>query len=828
MATSGNYSRTTSTQTTGFRDAGPYEAIVVNNLDTKYMGSLVVELLRYTSAGGTPERSGQLLNVRYLSPFYGVTPHAAITPNDGYEHTQKSYGMWMVPPDVGTKVLVIFAEGNPNFGYWIGCIPADYMNFMVPDGRASTENTTAITPPPLRGRKLPVGEYNKSIETGARVDPTLFEKPYNKDFSETLEIQGLLTDEARGTTTTSARREIPSMVFGVSTPGPKDRRDGAPTTEIGSRGRKVTVPSNRLGGSSFVMDDGDERFVRATHAEDGPPIYKNKGANEEGGDRTIPQNELIRLRTRTGHQILMHNSEDLIYIGNSRGTTWIEMTSDGKIDIHAQDSVSIMTENDLNITAERDINMEAGRNINLKAAGRNTKGETGRVQIEAKNDYNLHVGRNSKITVMKNQHIAVKETQYIDTTKSLHIKSGQDNRLTATGNTFINSGKEHRETATYIHMNGPNAPVANPAKTVEPLSVHTLPRVKPGSLIGSYETILTRSPQHEPWPHHENLDPMVFKKGETDRDAPGSLQSSDRVLTPDTFYKNLQGRTSSSFVSGSGGNITSGNISRGAGNGQTPVPPANYSSDFEFSSELGSLSARYESRGNPATIGWDSTGGFSYGTYQLAANRGVMNEFHAWLSVNHPSLEQGLRAAGGPTGARAGTDAYKAAWAQIMATPAGAEAQHQYAVVAYFVPSSNSIKNRTGLDVTLRSKTVQDVVWSTGIQHGPGGARNIFQRALATLGYPPSEITNTQPTDAALVRAVYAERRANNGSKYFGSSTAAVRSSVVNRFHNEEADALRSLEQEIQAAQANPPVAEPTDNTAEIPPVSPHRPGENN
>ena len=65
----GNYTRTTSSQTTGFKDAGPYEAIVVNNLDTKYMGSLVVELLRYTSAGGTPERSGQLLNVKYLSPF---------------------------------------------------------------------------------------------------------------------------------------------------------------------------------------------------------------------------------------------------------------------------------------------------------------------------------------------------------------------------------------------------------------------------------------------------------------------------------------------------------------------------------------------------------------------------------------------------------------------------------------------------------------------------------------------------------------------------------------------------------------------------------------
>ena len=819
----GNYTRTTSTLRSESKDIGPYEAIVINNLDTKYMGGLVVELLRYTSSGGTPERSGQLLNVKYLSPFYGVTPHAAATANDGYEHTQKSYGMWMVPPDVGTKVLVIFAEGNSNFGYWIGCIPANNMNFMVPDGRASTENTTGITPPPLKGRKLPTGEYNKAIETGSVVDPTLFAKPYNKDFTETLEIQGLLNDEFRGTTTTSARREIPSMVFGVSTPGPKDRRDGSPTTEIGVKGRKVTTPANRLGGSSFVMDDGDERFVRATHAEDGPPVYKNKGANEPGGDRTIPQNELMRFRTRTGHQILMHNSEDLIYIGNARGTTWIEMTSDGKIDIHAQDSVSIMTENDLNITAERDINMEAGRNVNIKAAGRATGNTSGRVQIESKQDFNLHVGRNSKITVMKNQHIAVKEAQYIDTAKTLNIKTGQDNRLTAGGNTFINSAKEHRETATYVHMNGPAAPTANPAQQVSPLSTNTLPRVRPGGVISGYQSILARSPQHEPWPHHENLDPLSFKKIQTDRDRPGALPSADRVLTPDTFNKNLQGRTSSAFVQGSGGNVSTGNAGRPGGNGQPSVPPGDYNSDYSFNPNIGALSERYESRGNPAIIGYDSTGGWSYGKYQLASNTGAMNEFHAWLARAHPNLESQLSAAGGPAAARAGTEAYKAAWAQVMGTDAGGAAQSEYAGLEYFVPVQRNFNRRFGLDITQRSITVQQAAFSTSVQHGAGGANGVWRRALEGLGYPPNQITTTQPTDAAIVRAVYSERRAENGGRYFPSSTQAVRNSVVNRFHNEEADALRSLEQEIAAARANPPTSEPSDNSAATRTVSPHQ-----
>ena len=811
---SGNYTRTSAGMTTGFKDSGPYEAIVVNNLDSRYMGGLTVELLTYTQAGGTPEKSGQLLNVRYLSPFYGTTPNSALTANDGYEHTQKSYGMWMVPPDVGTKVLVIFAEGNANFGYWIGCIPADYMNFMVPDGKASTQNTTGVTPPGLKGRKLPVGEYNKAIETGAKVDPTLFEKPYNKDFTESLEIQGLLNDEARGTTTTSARREIPSMVFGISTPGPKDRRDGAPKSEIGTAGQKVAVPSNRLGGTSFVMDDGDERFVRATHAEDGPPIYKNKGNKEEGGDRTIPQNELFRIRTRTGHQILMNNSEDLIYIGNARGTTWIEMSSDGKIDIHAQDSVSIMTENDLNITAERDINMEAGRNVNIKATGRTKGQDTGRVQIESVNDFNLHVGANSKITVGKDQHIKVKGSQHLDTNNFLHIKTGQDNRLTAGGSTHINSTKEHRETATYVHMNGPTASIANPSQEVQSLETITLPRVEPGSVISGYESILARAPQHEPWPHHENLDPLSFKKTQTDRETPGALPTADRVVTPDTFDKNLQGRTTSAYVGGSGGNVTSGSSAGGPGHGQTPVPQGDYTSNFDFdgTEALGSLSARYESRGNPATIGWDSTGGFSYGTYQLAANVGVMNEFHNWLANAHPNLESQLSAAGGATAARAGTKAYKAAWAQVMSTAEAAEAQHEYAVLAYYSPGARNIKRKTALDCNLRSTTLQNVVWSCAIQHGVGGAAKVFRNALASLGYPGNQPSLTEPSEAALIRAVYKERR--NVNKHFARSTSGVKSSVVKRFHNEEADALKSLEQEILLAKQNIKQQEPTDNSA--------------
>jgi uncharacterized protein (DUF2345 family) len=423
------------------RSPGPYEAIIVNHLDRTYTGTLEVELVKYDSAGNFPRRSGQLIQARYLSPFYGVTPAQGLTANDGYERTQKSYGFWAIPPDVGTRVLVIFVEGNISNAYWIGCVQDRFMNFMVPDGRPCTRNTTQATPSELANLKLPVGEYNKNFENGDAVNPAYFPRPYNKDFTAILEVQGTLIDEARGTTTTSAVREIPSMVFGMSTPGPLDKRNTHPTAEYGPEQSLIELPFNRLGGSSFVMDDGDDKFVRATHASDGPPIYINKEDGEEGGDETIPQNELIRFRTRTGHQIVMHNSEDFIYIANSRGTAWIELTSDGKIDIYAQDSISLFTENDFNVHAMRDINMEAGRNINMRASAqwsdlqshKNGK-RSGQIHIESYFGTNVTAGAGGgalSLNTSRDWNLKVDGEIKIEASSNVSLLSGANIMITA-------------------------------------------------------------------------------------------------------------------------------------------------------------------------------------------------------------------------------------------------------------------------------------------------------------------------------------------------------------------------------------------------------------
>jgi hypothetical protein len=123
-------------------DAGPYLAKVVSHLDNKFMGSLRVQLLKVNSSGTAYTDTDKLVTAFYASPFYGSTSWKSAGANDDYASTQQSYGMWFVPPDPDTKVLVTFVEGRRDICYWFACVPDDYMNFMVPDGRAATTLTT--------------------------------------------------------------------------------------------------------------------------------------------------------------------------------------------------------------------------------------------------------------------------------------------------------------------------------------------------------------------------------------------------------------------------------------------------------------------------------------------------------------------------------------------------------------------------------------------------------------------------------------------------------------------------------------------------------------
>jgi hypothetical protein len=215
----------------------------------------------------------------------------------------------------------------------------------------------------------------------------------------------------------------------------------------------------------------------------------------------------------------MHNSEDLIYIANARGTAWIELTSNGKIDIYAQDSISVHTQQDLNIRADRDINLEAGRNINMRT-------ESGKWHAEIATDMEFLINNDSKLTVGANLDILVGAKTKISTNTDLDISSGAETKISSTADISIGSRAEVKINGSKINLNGPNnAETAEFADFVRPYDLRDNPATN--TIVGwdkryqsgIVQSIMKRIPMHEPWALHEHRAPDILTPDKTDRDT---------------------------------------------------------------------------------------------------------------------------------------------------------------------------------------------------------------------------------------------------------------------------------------------------------------------
>jgi len=294
----------------------------------------------------------------YCSPFAGATNWRdnSSTEFDTFETTQTSYGFWAVPPDVNNEVLIVFPNNDVSRALWVGCVFKEFMNHMIPGHAASDKNKNAP------GKKVPVAEYNKfDVKSGDSATPLDPVRPWHKTHTEGIGNQGLITDEVRGTTTSSAQRDEVSAVYGMNTPGPLHD----------------TIKGSRLGGHSFILDDS-------------------------------PDSEYIGLRTRSGAQFRIDETNGLVYAINKTGTSWMQMDADGNFDIFAAKSVSVRSQENINFRADKDINIEAGQNIYMKAAkdtdaelaivGEDA-GEGGNIYFQALNDMHTTVKMNKFVTV---------------------------------------------------------------------------------------------------------------------------------------------------------------------------------------------------------------------------------------------------------------------------------------------------------------------------------------------------------------------------------------------------------------------------------------------
>ncbi len=448
-------------------DPHPYIGIVKNNLDPTRAGRLQVWI---PDLGGNPDESSNWRTVSYASPFMGTTDIAskyADKPNSDnkFVNVPHTYGMWMVPPDIGVEVIVIFIAGDPLRGYFIACVNSHVSRHMMPGLASSSKiDTSGASPDTIKsytnGIIAPVAEYNEN-NTTARSNPNFIDnpKPIHEQQYSILKTQGLDRDTARGTITSSSQRESPSNVFGISTPGRPYKDDPANNQEAylakvkaGTLTEDDYRYSTRVGGHTFVMDDGD----------------------------AIGNNQLVRLRTAGGHQIMMNDKDNTLYISHGDGTSWIELTTEGAISIFTNNGFNLRSQGSINLHSDKDININATNKINMKSGSK--------FQIDCGSFNMLSSG---VVTVGANGTIG--------------LQSGAEVNVD-TGSISMKASGDISHTGSLIKQNSGGAKTVTPPVEIQK---NNLPDVVFDSTVGLYKStgslssIVTAAPSHEPYKRNE-------------------------------------------------------------------------------------------------------------------------------------------------------------------------------------------------------------------------------------------------------------------------------------------------------------------------------------
>ena len=285
------------------------------------------------------------------------------------------------------------------------------------------------------GEPVPVAEHNRSNDQPYDPEET---RPYHKTHYEAIRNQGLAEDVKRGFTQHGATSFPTPTVYGMMTPK----------------------------GHYWSMEDteGDEK---------------------------------IRIRTKNGGQVLIDDTNSLIFIINRLGNGWIEIDEDGKVMVYSKEGISFRTEKDFSVTADRDITLEAGRNTLIK-----TKNTT---YLETSNLSEL-IFKNQTVNVRKKREETIKEDhKKVQNNEHVNVGGNWNRSCNGRTNIFSNATMWLRASTIFENCGGSCPPPSVSHIPDRPVfvrqDVHQAPRDN-GTSYRTVEHIAPTYPTHEPTPPH--------------------------------------------------------------------------------------------------------------------------------------------------------------------------------------------------------------------------------------------------------------------------------------------------------------------------------------
>lgn len=361
----------------------PYitDGFVLDTSDPLQMGRLKI---------WCPAIDGEFYNIshlpwaEYCSPFAGITNDFPAGPRKQKSKGPVAYGFFALPK-LNAQVLVFLLNGDPNRRFYMGSFFDHQRNRSLPAGRNITRDRLKHGPFTDLEERLEPEHTNLKIAFGIKDD----------------DYQGLANPLAQ---------------------------------QLGSFERTVAqAQTNKDGLDGYAQSAADPENYKdpQTYCWITPGHHKiimNDGAADCK----------VRISTCEGHQILMDDTNNRIYIQTALGNNWIELSGDGQIFIYSGESVSVHAEKDFNVFAGRNINLEAEKMVNIKS------------------------GAETRITAGNTLHLkSAGAGTILSSCEGIDFNATGDFKISSDATIHIKAGSNIIEEGAQIHLNGPSAAKAS-------------------------------------------------------------------------------------------------------------------------------------------------------------------------------------------------------------------------------------------------------------------------------------------------------------------------------------------------------------------------------
>jgi hypothetical protein len=467
--------------------------VVVDTDDPLQMGRLRVFC---PSLNDDPRKLQHLPWAAYVSPFGGVVDNNCFARGSDVKNFQTSgpvhYGFWAIP-EQGAHALVGCVDGDPRRRFWLGCFPSQQQTHTIFTGRFKWSGFNGTPDGPFSSNNDPIQPlYNNLTTAFTSTNPSYAGR--NTRFSSEWKTRGA---DYQPTAVSQDVGEFPNT---------KD------TTYLDEQNDQITVAEP----DQWVKD------ILGAHGYDWT-AFKNLGSflaskvygfGTPGGhsiwmdDR--PFNCRVKLRTTSGHQILMDDTNERIYIATAKGNNWIEMDQAGNIDVYSSSRVSVHAASDINFSTEGSFRVKAQQGI-FMYAGNATESplseppNPGQIRLTSTDDMHIYSEANIRTYSKENTYIQSNSNIDVVAAAQFAVQVGSSSIAINTNDIVLISGEniffEDSTPADKTNLMSIIASINTKQEgTGTPVPIVPPPQITIDPSASEISLWTNRVPQHEPWP----------------------------------------------------------------------------------------------------------------------------------------------------------------------------------------------------------------------------------------------------------------------------------------------------------------------------------------